>query len=103
VILGEYVQPNDYPKGIRESLRDALTYLAVELLADSGNWTAEQSNDLYRLDLRALLASAVDGGAPLRKDVRLDDAAVQPLVRAVAALDDLERFHAGAGQVEAAL
>ena len=40
--LSEYVEPNDYPKGVRSTLRDAVAYLWVDLLANSSNWRPEQ-------------------------------------------------------------
>src|SRR4051794_31353848 len=48
--LSEYLSANNYPDRIRGTLRDALSYLAVDLLADSSLWTAEQSNEQYRVD-----------------------------------------------------
>jgi hypothetical protein len=56
--LSEYIEPNKYPAGIRSTLRDAVAYLWVDLLADTSTWRPEQSQDLYRLDLGALLGSA---------------------------------------------
>ena len=38
---------------VRGTLRDAVSYLFVELLADSALWTPEQSNTVYQLDLIA--------------------------------------------------
>jgi hypothetical protein len=97
--LAPYVAPNDYPAEVRGTLRDAVSYLAVELLADSTDWTPEQSNDSYRLSLATLLKSDPDRSAK----VKLDDAAPHPLEKVVAVLDDLEAWHTRAGQREAAL
>ena len=44
--LGEYVDPNNYPKDVRGTLRDAVSYLFAQMLADSSLWTPEQSNDV---------------------------------------------------------
>jgi uncharacterized protein YfaS (alpha-2-macroglobulin family) len=96
--LAEFLEVNDYPGAVRGTLRDAATYLFVSLLADSSGWTPAQSNEVFRLDLAALLAS---GGAP--RSLRLDDGDRHPLVRLVAALDDLEAWHASHGGREAAL
>jgi uridine phosphorylase len=43
---------------IRGTFRDAVSYLWVELLADSSLWTPAQSNGVYTLDLPALLTGA---------------------------------------------
>ncbi|MCP3142535.1 alpha-2-macroglobulin family protein [Pyxidicoccus xibeiensis] len=93
--LGEYVQPNTYPAGIRSTLRDAVSYLRAGLLADSSHWRPEHANEVYRLDLRSLLE-----GTPT---VALTDPNIHPLVKVAAVLGDLEAWHRAAGRREAAL
>ena len=90
--LEEYLEPNDYPAEVRGRLRDALSYLAVELLADTSFWSPEQSNELHLVDLAALLAP--HHSAPAADP---DDTTVHPLVRLAAILADLESWHASAG------
>ncbi|MBK7858478.1 MAG: hypothetical protein IPJ65_07610 [Archangiaceae bacterium] len=97
--LGEYLTPNDYPKGVRDTLRDVLTYLWASTLDNSGSWSPEQSNELYRLDFARL----VKGDAAAMAKVALADPAVHPLVRLAALYDDLEVWHRKAGRREAAL
>jgi uncharacterized protein YfaS (alpha-2-macroglobulin family) len=94
--LSDYLSANNYPANIRGTLRDAVSYLAVEMLADSSAWRPDQSNDLFRLDWKALLSG---GHAP----VKLDDPEAHPLVKLGAVLDDLESWHQEKGQEEAAL
>lgn len=97
--LSEFVHPNDYPPGIRDTVRDAVSYFFVNLLADSSGWSPEQSNAVFQLDLSSLLrADAISTAA-----VRLDDPANHPLTRLVAVMADLEGWHAGRGEREAAL
>ena len=93
--LGEYIQPNTYPKGIRSTLRDAVSYLRAGVLADSSHWRPEHANEVFRLDLRSLL-----DGTP---DVALVDPNIHPLVKVVAVLGDLEAWHRAGGRREAAL
>jgi len=97
--LAEYVEPNTYPEGIRGTLRDAVSYLFVELLGDTSLWAPEASNETYRLPLAGLL----EGSAASVEPAALDDASVHPLLKACAVLEDLEAWHAGAGRREAAL
>ena len=97
--LGEYLVPNSYPKGIRDTLRDATAYLFVALLADSTFWRPEQSNGVFALDRESLVA----GDPAASRLVALEDPSVHPLVRLGAVLDDLEAWHAGKGEREAAL
>lgn len=95
--LSRYLQQNDFPPRIRGTLRDAVTYLWVELLDDSSLWRPGQDAEIYRLELGELLAG-VPGAAPDLADPR-----VHPLLRIAFLTGDLERWHAAAGRAEAAL
>ena len=96
--LGEYVDPNNYPKDVRGTLRDAVSYLFAALYADSSRWTPEQSNGMYRLDLPALLEREGSDA-----DARLADPAAHPVEKLVAILGDLESWHGALGQRPAEL
>ncbi len=87
--LAEYLQPNNYPKEVRGTLRDAVSYLFVELLADTSFWTPEQSNGVYRLAVAR--SSRPTGGTPTS---RLTDPAAHPAEQIAAILGDLETWHA---------
>jgi uncharacterized protein YfaS (alpha-2-macroglobulin family) len=97
--LSEYLKRNNYPKGIRDTLRDAVTYLYVDLLSNTSLWSPAESNELYRLDLKAIVA----GGQAARGDAALLDPAIHPLMKAGALLGDLESWHKQNGRREAAL
>jgi len=97
--LAEFVDTNTYPPGVRPTVRDALAYLFVELLADSAGWRPDQSNELFTLDFPAL----VEGNPRASAGVKLDDPSVHPLLRMGAVLDDLEAWHAARGEREAEL
>ncbi|HEX2574221.1 MAG TPA: MG2 domain-containing protein, partial [Polyangia bacterium] len=101
-VLKEYVTPNNYPQEVRGTLRDAVSYLSVELLSDSGSWRAELASAAERLELGPLL-DGNPGGSPVSGTLRLDDLAVHPLVQVVAVLDDLERWHLAGGRKAAML
>ncbi|HQN97132.1 MAG TPA: MG2 domain-containing protein, partial [Thermoanaerobaculales bacterium] len=97
--LARYIEQNDYPARIRGTLRDAVSYLWVELLADSSLWRPGQANQLYQLDAPALIA-----GDPAHSgELDLADPRVHPLSKIGAVLDDLESWHHSAGRPEAAL
>ena len=96
--LAEYIEPNTYPPDVRGTLRDAVSYLFVDLYADSSLWTPEQSNDTYRLELARLLA---DDGRDA--NARLADARAHPIEKLVALLGDLESWHGAEGQRAAEL
>ena len=90
--LSDVLVSNDYPPEVRGTLRDAASYLFVELLSNTQGWRPEQSNELYALDAMALWKGAP--GASAR--AKLGDPAIDPLVRIGAILDDLESWHRGA-------
>ncbi len=92
--LGNFLEPNNYPAGVRDTLRDSLSYFFVDLLSDSSLWSARQSSGVYRLDLAGLLA-----GDPSQ----VTDQAAHPLERMAGVLADLEHWHRDQGDEEAAL
>lgn len=87
--LSAYLEPNDYPAGIRGTMRDALSYLYVELLGNS-DLVGSGDIDVAGLDLPALIRG--DSAAP-----------DHPLREMAAVLGDLEAGHLAAGRREAAL
>ncbi|HEY8923878.1 MAG TPA: MG2 domain-containing protein, partial [Polyangia bacterium] len=101
--FAEYLVPNNYPRDIRGTLRDAVSYLFVELLANSQGWRPEQANEVFALDLPALLKGPPARGPAAARAPRLDDPAVHPLVKVAAVLDDLEAWHLGRKELGAAL
>ncbi len=94
--FGEFIDRNNYPEAIRSTLRDAISYFYVELLADTSLWTPQESNELYRLDLKSLLVAG-------QKEVPLLDPAVHPLTKVCFILWDLEHWHAQNHRPQAAL
>lgn len=98
--LAEYIQQNDYPARIRGTLRDAVTYLWVELLANTALWGPEQSNETWRLDRDALLTG---NGAAEGAVIDLASVDEHPLVKISHLLDDLETWHRTHDRPEAML
>jgi hypothetical protein len=97
--LSRYIHQNNYPPRIRGTLRDAVTYLWIELLADSSMWSPAESNEVFRLDLAAL----IEGDPKSSSKLDLADAAVHPMLKIGALLDDLEAWHVDSDRSEAAL
>ncbi|HEY4185400.1 MAG TPA: alpha-2-macroglobulin family protein [Polyangia bacterium] len=97
--LGAYVEANNYPAEVRGTLRDALSYLFIELLGNTQGWRPEQSNEIFTLDLAALLK----GDSKQSRAVNLNDPAVHPLQKIAAILDDLEAWHLARRERDAAL
>lgn len=95
--IPEFLDANDYPAGIRPTLRDALTYLFAAFLDDSGDWTPAQSGDVYLLDVGELLADARPAqDADLGPDRH-------PLQSLAAVLGDLEAWHRSRNEAGATL
>ncbi len=105
--LSEYIEANSYPAGVRGTLRDALSYFYVALLSNTSFWKPQEENDLYQLNLQDLSADPVGGqraaGSPAVSGQPSAVGSPHPLIRTVEVLKDLERWHATAGQREAAL
>jgi hypothetical protein len=97
--LGEFLVANDYPPEVRGTLRDAVSYLFVELLSNPQGWRPEQLNEVGALDVPAL----VEGDPARSRQVPLGDPAVHPLVKIGALLDDLEAWHLERRERDAAL
>ncbi|MBI2568150.1 MAG: hypothetical protein HYV63_14065 [Candidatus Schekmanbacteria bacterium] len=98
--LGEHVRKNDFPPGIRDTLRDAATYFFVQLLANTALWRPEHGNELFLLDLGRLIAGRdIDVGG----DAGLADPAVHPLLKIALLTGDLEQWHLQRGQLGGAL
>jgi uncharacterized protein YfaS (alpha-2-macroglobulin family) len=97
--LSRYIHQNNYPPRIRGTLRDAVTYLWVELLANASFWSPAESNGVFELDLAALIG----GDAETSSELDLADSAVHPLLKIGALLDDLEGWHHANNRTEAAL
>ncbi len=97
--LARYIDQNNFPPRIRGTLRDAVSYLWVELLADTTLWRPGQSNDLFKLDLAAL----IDGDREASAALDLTDRRVHPMAKIGAVLDDLESWHLAGRRSEAAL
>jgi uncharacterized protein YfaS (alpha-2-macroglobulin family) len=93
-----YLEPGSYPPRIRGTLRDAVAYLFVELLADSSLWRPEQSNEIYRLDLEALLHQR----SRFSRAPGLEEPELHPVEAIARVLDDLEAWHQKVGRREAA-
>jgi len=97
--FGDYLEANNYPREIRGTLRDAVSYVFVDLLANTQGWRPEQSNEVFTLDRAALIKGNVDAS----KRVKLDDPAVHPLVKLGAIFDDLEAWHQQRKEADAAI
>ncbi len=94
---GGYLEENNYPPGIRSTLRDLVTYLWVQISSNSAYWTASELNEVYRLPIEELLE-----GEPAVLSEGLESPEQHPLLKTAGLLADLESWHAGEGRPEAA-
>lgn len=93
--MTDLITANTYPKEVRGTLRDTLTYLLVELLNDTSGWKPSQSNEVYLLSIDSLLG--------VKKKVAITDEAAHPLEKISTVLGDLESFHKQKGNPDGAL
>jgi uncharacterized protein YfaS (alpha-2-macroglobulin family) len=102
--FSDIIQPNDYPPGIRDTLRDAFSYWYAEVLSDSSLWTAKQENEASLQDLSQMLESPQPGAdADAARLKVLSDPSAHPLIKSCRILDDLELWHSEQGQPAACL
>ncbi len=101
--LTDFLEPNNYPKAVRGTLRDTLSYLWVDLLTDTGYWSPRQTNATDHFDLAALFRGGEPVLEPSDQLEQLADPTVHPLLRALTVLADLERWHAAQGNLDGAL
>jgi uncharacterized protein YfaS (alpha-2-macroglobulin family) len=95
--LNDYIAANTYPPGIRDTFRDTLTHLFVEILNDSAGWTPEQSNEIHRLKLSGLMLGKFSEG------LSLTSLKVHPLQKIAFILHDLKSWHMSQKNAGAAL
>jgi len=91
----EFLEVNTYPADIRPTLRDAVSYLYAATLSDSSNWSPQQGNEVFLLDLASLAGEASRVPAPAGE--------AHPLARMASVLADLESWHLREGRPQAAL
>lgn len=96
--FSDFIEANSYPREIRSSLRDTLSYMTASYLANTGTWRPEHTNEIFVLDLESLL-----GSRPVGKVTAIDDTTVHPLIKTTNILKDLESWHMARGEHAAAL
>ncbi|HSM51632.1 MAG TPA: MG2 domain-containing protein, partial [Thermoanaerobaculia bacterium] len=87
---------NSYPREVRGTLRDSLSYLVAELLADTSLWSPAELSRRWLLDAAALASDVPPAAEP-------DAAGLHPLARLAAVLADLEAWHRAEGRPAAEL
>lgn len=93
--LPEIISPNNYPSEVRGTLRDTLSYLIAGFLGDTSGWSAEDSSRTYTLDAGTLLER--------ESKLSFSDPRFHPLQKISYVLRDLESWHSGRGEKQAAL
>lgn len=95
--LQAFLKEDNYPPGIRNRLRDAMTYLLVQHLADTTAWTLAQNQDIYQIHLHDLLKGHVP------KKLLIDDTKIHPFIILTHCLKDLENWNRESKRPEAEL
>lgn len=95
-IYGEHFVKNSFPTGVRPSLRDAVTYFAVEHLRNSQYWSPDHSANSYLVKLD----KTTEG---FTRRIAAANDSVHPLLRIASWLGELREFHIKSGHLEAAM
>lgn len=96
----KFLDKNSYPPGVRPTLRDAVVYMTVEHLRNSQFWTAEQSAEVYRIEIEKQFEGV---GSSEASRMAASDERFHPLRRAASWLNDHREFHTRRGNVEAVM
>lgn len=96
--IARFLRESTYPARIRGTLRDVVSHLWVELLADQSLWAPGDSSAASDLELGELLAET-PAGRDLSASLR--DDAVHPLEKIHLVLADLEAWHGESDRPEA--
>jgi uncharacterized protein YfaS (alpha-2-macroglobulin family) len=93
--FSSYITPNTYPERIRGTLRDAVSYLYVDMLENTAMWRPDEVNGIFALPLQDMLEDK-------KVIVDLSDRETHSLLKIVYILDDLRAWHKKNGESEAA-
>lgn len=94
--VSDFISPNNFPRTVRSSLRDAVVYLFAANLVDTSGWSVDDNEQAELLKLDNLLLIP-------RPAVVVADGTAHPFVRAMALLAEHENFHRAANRKEAAI
>ena len=92
----EFIHPNTFPDGLKDTFRDSLSYLFVQLLNDSSGWSPSETNDLFQLSLQNLAVGKT--GA-----VDLTSEKLHPLLKISFILEDLRSWNERKGKIQGVL
>jgi uncharacterized protein YfaS (alpha-2-macroglobulin family) len=92
-----YISRNSFPPKIRPTLRDAVVYMTVDHLANQQEWTPQQANEIYKLDIAKLAELKTT------KRIAAADATAHPLEKIASWLGEHQQFHLQNSRPEAAL
>ncbi len=92
-----YFTNGNYPKNVRGTVRDVVTYLWIDALKNTADWSPQQSAEVADFNVQELLTS------PYQAAINPTDPQANPLKVAVKLASDLEQFHRANHQPEAAL
>jgi len=95
-----YIQPNNYPAGIRDTLRDAVSYAFVDFLMTRSFWSVQQIREQSLLNVAQL--THMDGSSLIKKE-KSNQNGLHPLAQAAFILKDLAQWHDLNKQQNAAL
>ena len=93
--LSEVIDSNTYPKGIRDTLRDSVSYIFADFLSDTSLWSAAQANEVYTVSHEKIIQGEAS--------IDLSNPETHPLRKIGFILNDLSRWHSSRGEKEAAL
>ena len=96
--FGDFIVKNSYPAGVRDSMRDFVSYLLVDVLANTSLWSPIELNEKYKISI----ATMVEKSAAKSSDSLLVEP-IHPLQKIAGVLLDLEKWHLSSGRADGAM
>ena len=101
--LKVYINKNNYPRKIRETLRDFVTYSITNLLNINSYWNSVHINGVYKLNLKTILLENLDNVNNNVVNIsELANINLHPLIKVGQILKDHEQWHKSNNKLESA-
>ncbi|MBT4793391.1 MAG: hypothetical protein HON90_17600, partial [Halobacteriovoraceae bacterium] len=88
-VFKAFIKEGSYPRSVRGTVRDSLTYFYANFMANATFWSAKHSNEKSLLDPNEMLKIKKD----FANEKYLMDSSISPIKKIMAILTDLEKWH----------
>lgn len=97
--IGDFLSLGNYPAYVRATLRNTLSHLYIQFLADTQFWSPKESNEVKQLALNLLMKPQLKWG----QETFLKNSDHHPLQKVLGIISDLEKWHWNNDQIASLL